>query len=230
MKTYNTIIKNLIFLSSDVVEVTFKIEDNQKMDFTPGQFILVDVSVEENIKRAYSVLEYNRETNEIKIAVKKVENGKATTIIFNDFNIGQNVKITGALGNELIVDSFDDDIILVATGIGITPILCILNYLVNSNFKRNIKFLYGARTLDELFYKSDIEDVISKNDNIEFIPVLSRENVEGIKNGYVTDVIKSLDLKDKKIYMCSSRSVASSFKNTLIELCFNLDNFNCESA
>lgn len=229
MNAYNSVITNMTFLSKDVVEITFKIENGQ-MDFTPGQFILVEVSTQPSVMRAYSVLDYNLGTNEIKIAVKKVENGEATTIIFNDFKVGMNIKLMGAMGNELIVNKSDEELVLVATGIGITPILCILNDLIASNYKGKVDFLYGARTLDELFYSSEIEEIAKNHENIKFIPVLSREKCDGVKFGYVTDIIKNMSLENKSIYMCSSKTVATSFKNTLIDLKFDINKFKCESA
>ena len=230
MNFYNTEIVGLKLLGKDVVEITFKLEDGQKMDFTPGQFILVEVSQNPNIMRAYSVLEYNTDTNELKIGVKKVEGGQATTIIFDTFRVGMNVRVAGAMGNKLIVDKNDENIVLVATGIGITPILCILKDLVKSNYQRSIEFIYGARTLDELHYAEDVIEMSKLNKNISFIPVLSREVIDGMNKGYVTDIIKTIDLENKTIYMCSSNAVAKSFKEALVELNFNIDRFKCESA
>lgn len=230
MNFYNTEISGLTLLGKDVVEITFKLEDGQKMDFTPGQFILVEVSQNPNIMRAYSVLEYNTYTNELKIAVKKVENGQATTIIFNSFRVGMKIRVAGAIGNKLIVDKSDKNIVLVATGIGITPILCMLKDLVKSNYEGNVHFIYGARTLEELYYSKEIIELSKSNKNISFVPVLSRGVVDGMEKGYVTDVIKNIDLADKTIYMCSSNIVAKSFKDTLLELGFNIDKFRCESA
>lgn len=230
MNFYNTVISGLKFLGKDVVEITFKLEDGQKMDFTPGQFILVEVSVQPNVMRAYSVLDYNLETNELKIGVKKVEGGQATTIIFDSFRVGMNIRVAGAMGNKLIVDKNDESIVLVATGIGITPILCVLKDLVKSNYEGKIDFIYGARTLDELHYSEEIVELSKSNENISFIPVLSREIVDGMEKGYVTDIIKGMDLSNKTIYMCSSNTVAKSFKDTLVELGFDIDKFKCESA
>ncbi|MBQ8999227.1 MAG: hypothetical protein IJ086_11150 [Clostridium sp.] len=231
MNFYNTVISGLRFLTEDVVEIAFKLSDGQKIDFTPGQFILVEVSQNPNVMRAYSVLDYNVEKNELKIGVKKVENGQATTIMFDTFRVGMNIRIAGAMGNKLIVDkTANEDILLVATGIGITPMLCVLNDLVESGYKGKIDFLYGARTLSELHYIEDLSEISKNNDNVMIIPVLSRDNIDGVIKGYVTDVVKSMNLENKTIYMCSSNAVAKSFKETLMGLDFEMSKFKCESA
>lgn len=229
-RDFKSVISNMVFLSNDVVEITFKITEEDRMCFTPGQFILVKISNSPMIMRAYSVLKYNLDTNEISIAVKRVKGGQGTSIIFNDFKVGMDIDLMGPMGNDLIVDKNNDDILLVATGIGITPIMCILEDLISSNYSGEITFLYGARTSSELFYNEDIDKLTSSNNNIKFIPVLSRENAEGAYKGYVTDVIKDIDLNNKHIYMCCSRSVATSFKEALTNKNFDLVNFHCESA
>ena len=228
MNSYSGEISAFKFLAEDVVEITFKLIVG-KMDFTPGQFIIVEVSKEPSITRAYSVVEYNLETNEIKIGVKKVQNGQATTIIFNDFKVGMNIQITGPMGGELIVDKSAKELLLAATGIGITPMICILNDLVATNYNGKIDFLYGARTKNDLVYSDEIIELASKNPNINFIPVLSREALEGFKKGRITDFIKDIDLSNKTIYMCGSEAVVTSFKEKLIELGFDMSKFKSES-
>ena len=227
---FETAISNIKYLSSDVMEITFKIMSHERMSFIPGQFILVKISNSPMIMRPYSVLNYNTSTNEVSIAVKKVEGGEGTKIIFDTFKLGLEVEIMGAMGESLIVDKKEADLLLVATGIGITPIMCILKDLHNSNYSGNITFMYGARTKSELFYLDEIEKIISENKNIKFNSVLSREAVEGSYKGYVTDLVKDMNLEGKHIYMCSSRAVASSFKEVLEMKKFNLSKFSCESA
>ena len=102
-----------------------------------------------------------------------------------------------------------------ATGIGITPILCILKDLVNSNYDGKVTFIYGARTQSELFYLNDIKNVEKENENVELISVLSREKLDGSYTGYVTDIIKEMDLNNKHICMCCLRAVASWFRKVI---------------
>ena len=58
----------------------------------------------------------------------------------------------------------------------------------------------------------------------------AREKLDGSYTGYVTDIIKEMDLNNKHIYMCCSRPVASSFKEALELKGFNLSKFSFESV
>lgn len=217
--TYKAIITEIKEVHKEVLEITLKLPEEYP-NIIPGQFIVINIA--EGIKRAYSILDFDNDT--IKLLTKKVEGGKGTSIIFSEYKEGMIIDITKPTGKKLIVDK-SSNITLVATGIGIVPIYCILKDLAASN--HNVELIYGSRYLDDLYYNDKILEVI-KDTNIKYTQVLSREYIEGIHKGYVTDVIRCRDLSDRKIYMCSSKQVAESFKSVLDELGFDINNFKHE--
>lgn len=225
-----TKIDKIEYLADDVIEITFKIL-NKKLDFKAGQYIEVEISKEPLVIRAYSVLRYKEEINKLSIAVKKVPNGQGTTIMFNDFKIGMDINISEPKGEELVVDKNEKELLLVATGIGVTPIFCIINDLIKSNYKGQATFVYGVRQEKELFYFHELKSLINKhNSNINIIPVISnQDDYKGYK-GYVTDIIKNINMHKMKIYLCGSRVVENSLKELLHSKKFNLKNFFSESA
>lgn len=225
-----TVIDRIEYLSDDVVELTFKII-NKKIDFNAGQYIDLEISKNPSVIRSYSVLRYDSETNKLSIAVKRVANGQGTSIIFNDFKVGMEIFISEPKGEALVVDKNKNDILLVATGIGVTPIFCIINDLIKSNYKGKATFVYGAREEKELFYFNELKGLINKNGiNIDLIPVVSnQEDYRGHK-GYVTDIIKNFNLQNTKVYLCGSKIVEKALKDLLIAKNFNVKNFFSESA
>lgn len=225
-----TTIANLEYLAEDVIEITFKLENN-KFNFIAGQYIEVEISKEPLIIRAYSVLRYNEDTNEVSIAVKKVPNGAGTTIMFNDFKVGMNINISEPKGGDLIVDKNKEDLLLVATGIGVTPMFCIINDLVKSNYKGKATFVYGVRQEKELFYFNELKNLVNNhNINLDIIPIVSNQEDYSGHKGYVTDIIRNINLQSKNIYLCGSKIVENSLKELLSEKKFNLKNFFSESA
>ena len=225
-----TIIDKIEYLADDVIEITFKIL-GEKLDFKAGQYIEVEISKEPLIVRAYSVLRYDRDNNKLSIAVKRVPNGKGTTIMFNDFKVGMDINISKPQGEELIVDKNKDNLLLVATGIGVTPIFCIINDLVKSNYKGKATFVYGVRREKELYYFNELKSLVSKNNvSIDIIPVISNQDDYSGHKGYVTDIIKHINIHSMKIYLCGSKVVENSLKELLHSKKFNLKNFFSESA
>ena len=225
-----TTIVDIKYPADDIMEITFKI-NGKRIYFTPGQFIDVEISKEENVIRAYSVLRYNIDKNEISIAVKKVPNGIGTTIMFNSFRVGMSINISSAKGKDLIIDKNSEELLLVATGIGVTPIYCILEDLIKSNFKGKATFVYGIRHEKELYYFNELKKILANRHlNIDMIPVVSDQDSYHGHKGYVTDIIKDMNLNAKKIYLCSSKIVENALTELLVKKNFDLKQFFCESA
>lgn len=66
--------------------------------------------------------------------------------------------------------------------------------------------------------------------NINIIPVISNQDNYNGHKGYVTDIIKNINLHRKNIYLCGSKVVENSLKELLDSKKFNLKNFFSESA
>jgi NAD(P)H-flavin reductase len=117
-------------LADDTKEYTFKFDDPAKVDYQAGQFILVKIEDNPEMYRAYSISSYNEDSNRLSVTIKKMEDGYGTTIIFEEFAKGDQIKLKGPMGDELVVDKTADEVLLVAGGIGVTPFVPIARDLI----------------------------------------------------------------------------------------------------
>ncbi|MFV0517835.1 MAG: 4Fe-4S binding protein [Aminipila sp.] len=226
---FNATIKEIRYLEKEVMEIVFDL-GQKTMNYKAGQFVLVQIQSNPIMMRAYTVSGYNTLENELRITVKKVKNGYGTDIIFDTFKVGQRVNLEGPMGEELIVDKSAKNILLVAAGIGITPFIPILEELKAFGYEGEVKLVYGARHRRDLHYCQEIKEIIEDRENMQFIPVVSRDKDFNGEKGYVTDVISKLSLHDTKIYMCAAKNVAKSLEGLLDEQNFNKEDFFVETA
>ena len=49
-------------------------------------------------------------------------------------------------------------VVLIAGGVGITPLMAILRYLTDRNWKGDIHFLYCAKTPRDIIFRQELED------------------------------------------------------------------------
>jgi ferredoxin-NADP reductase/ferredoxin len=227
---HSAVIQEMTALTSDVMEIVFKIE-TPDFEFTPGQFILVRIKDNPKINRAYTISKYNRDKGMLRVTVKKAPNGYGTDIVFNSFKVGDEVLLEGSMGHELIVDKSAENILLVAGGIGVTPFIPILEDLTgDADFKGNVHFIYGVNKETELIYRNDIEGLVKDLPNFKFTPVVAfEENYQGEK-GFVTNVIEKLSLNDTKIYMCGPKPMVVNTEMLLDKMGFDKENLYVESA
>lgn len=208
------IITDIIELNADIREYVFKLLNPSTISFKAGQFILLKIQDNPVMYRAYSISYYHKGI--LKIIVKKVPKGYGTNIIFNKFQIGDEVFLRGPMGHAMIIKNPSaKKLLFVAGGIGITPFLPMTEEALEKE-AREIKLIHGVNNKNELIYNSYFNELMKNHSNFEYIPVVSNDKAWTGQKGLVTDVMSKLDLKEYKIYMCGSPA--------MIEACLNLLN------
>ncbi|UMZ74455.1 FAD-binding oxidoreductase [Natranaerofaba carboxydovora] len=209
-------------LTEDIKEYNIKLNKPEKMNLVPGQFVIIKIDANEELYRAYSVSSINEKGDEISLTIKKLEDGYGTNIIFNKFREGDEVELKGPMGKELMIDQKAAKLLFVANGIGITPFAAasktLLEYKDKYNFDGEITLLYGARYEKDLIYDDLFTELDSKHYNFNYHRTLSREDKENIPNGYVTEILKEIDIAPNTVvYICGTKAMADDVTKILEE-------------
>jgi propane monooxygenase reductase subunit len=85
---------------------------------------------------------------------------------------------------------------MVAGGSGMAPILSLLRSLAGEGTERPVRFFYGARSQEDLFYVDLIQELGSRLSDFEFVPVI------GFVHEPACACIEAGELSDPEIYMC----------------------------
>lgn len=197
------VIKRVRQLGSDVNEYTFRFTDTEKVEYRPGQFILVKIQEKPVMYRAYSISSFSDDGAELSITVKKIPGGYGTNIIFDTFKEGDPVELDGPMGSELVLSEKSDRILFVAGGIGITPFVQMTRDAVEkSGCGKDVKLIYGVNHSGEFIYDDHFTSLKSSCEKFEYIKVVASDSSWKGKKGFVTDAMKDMDLKGYKVYMC----------------------------
>lgn len=106
-------------LTDQISSFTFIAVDGAFEDCDAGAH--VDVHLPDGLVRSYSLIAWDEIGAWIRIAVKKEDDGRGGSLAVHDLRIGQELHITGPRNNFPLVTE-REPIVLIAGGIGITPI------------------------------------------------------------------------------------------------------------
>ena len=214
--------------ANDIREYTFTYSADAGVSPIPGQFILVKIQEQPEIYRAYSISAIGPGT-QLRVAIKRVPGGYGTGIIFDKFATGMQVELEGPMGHELLVDDAADDVLLVAGGIGITPFIPILQDLKAKG--RRVTLVYGANTENDLAFHETLRSLATAGSGISYLPVLARpqDDYAGHR-GFVTDVIRDLNVDDSHVYMCGPQGMVKAVASLLDEKGVPSERIFAESA
>lgn len=184
-------------IDDDIYEITIK----GKFEGKPGQFYMLRAwDREPTLSRPISINNIHKD----KITFLYRATGRGTEIL-SKLNMGDEIKITGPLGNGFDVEKIDGKIAIVAGGIGIAPMRYLINKLGNCKIDLHVGFKNRSKT---------VENVEKKVDNI----ILSTEKGDFGHKGYVTDLLRVEDydaiiccgpeiMMKKVIIMCKEKNV-----------------------
>ncbi len=229
-KEFSSTIKSITEVNETINEYIFKF-DNEDVKYKPGQFILVKIQSNPEMYRAYSISKFDEVNKTITVDVKKMEDGYGTGIIFNNFKKGNKVTLQGPMGHELLIDEKAKEVVLVAGGIGITPFRAIVKDLVEKdNNLEKFTLVYGANYENEFMFDEEFKKYAEASDKFNYVKVVAfDEDYEGEK-GFVTDVLKNMDLNKNKIYMCGPPPMTNAAEKMLIDMNIPITDIAYESA
>lgn len=131
---------------------------------------------------------------------------------------GTPVVIDGPYGTFTKKAALRRKILLIAGGIGITPIRSLLEQMVSEG--RDIVLLYSNKSKDDIVFKKEI-DALAKRYTFRVYNVLSREKHSDFLYGRIDDeMIKRFvkDVGEREIYICGPVPMMEAVKRDLIGL------------
>jgi Na+-transporting NADH:ubiquinone oxidoreductase subunit F len=213
----------------------FTIEDDYKGDWDRYDMWRYKSVVKEDVVRAYSMANYPEEKGivmlNVRIASPPPDNddippGQMSSYIF-DLKEGDKVTISGPFG-EFFAKDTDKEMVFIGGGAGMAPMRShIFDQLGRLKSNRKMTFWYGARSLREMFYTEDFDQLAAENDNFTWNVALSdplpEDNWEGY-TGFIHTVLYDNYLKDHpapedcEFYICGPPMMNSAVINMLEDL------------
>lgn len=225
-----SVITEINDLADEVKEYVFSFQSPKKVDYQSGQFILIKIEDEPLAYRAYSISSYNEDSTGLSVIIKRVDKGYGTDIIFNTFKVGDTITLEGPMGNDLVLDKSAEKVLFIGNGIGITPFIALSkDVLLNYPSAKEVTLLDGQRYEKEFLYSDYFKSLAEEYDHFKYVPMVSREDVDSIRRGYVTAVLKEMDLEGYTVYMCGSTNMITDSYNILLSKGVKKENIYYES-
>mgnify|MGYP001461204741 FL=1 len=197
----------------------FDIEEKFRGDWERFGFFDLESKVDEPVMRAYSMANYPEEKGIVKFNIriatpppgsKDIPPGIMSSYVFS-LKPGDTITVYGPFG-EFFAKDTDAEMVFIGGGAGMAPMRShIFDQLRRIKTDRKITFWYGARSLREMFYHEEYDQLQEENENFEWHVALSdpqpEDNWEG-PTGFIHNVLYDMYLKDHpapedcEYYMC----------------------------
>ncbi len=223
---------------------SFYLEPNDRRSIPPfraGQFLTFAVPVPgqaEPVVRCYSLSNGPDAQGHYRVTVKKIaapENapqgtppGQSSTYFHNHMQPGALVDVFAPTGSFCLDEASDKPVVLIAGGVGITPLVSMLQRLIATGSTREIWLIYGVRNKSEHAMYEYLQKVARETYNIRMIVVYSqptntcRHTVDYHIRGHINEQLLHpiLEARDCDIYLCGPapmmKSLTGAFRNMAV--------------
>ncbi len=164
---HNLKISKLAKETEDCVTIYFDVPDDLKDTFihNAGQYLTIKTEINgEDVRRAYSICTCttDRRTG---VSVKQVKNGLMSTYLNQQIKIGDELEVMTPDGKFVLNTDplLERDHYFIAAGSGITPIMSMIQSVLEEEPKSSCHLLYGNRHEDSIIFKNKLETMVSSH-------------------------------------------------------------------
>lgn len=165
-------------LTADMAEFTFRGE--APADFRPGQFAMLGLPGVEGA-RAYSMCNLANDEGLWRFIIKRVPGGRGTGVLFDALQPGDAVRIDGPFGNSYLRTGNGRDIVCIAGGSGISPVLSILRGIAATPGLdgRRVLLFHGGRGPADMCVGAMLEAEPALRDRVVLHAAISDDSAPG---------------------------------------------------
>lgn len=213
----------------DCISVAFEIPAAVKTEFSfeHGQNITIRKTIDgEELRRSYSICTSPFE-NELRIAIKKVEDGKFSTFANDVLKVNDELEVLPPTGkfNTKLDKGNEKQYLAFAAGSGITPVISIIKTTLQAEPKSSFTLVFGNRGRNSIIFFEELEGLKNKFLNrFNFINILSREKTDApinsgrINSQKLNDLGKLINYKSADdIFICGPEEMIFCVKDFLEE-------------
>ncbi|HIH8097065.1 TPA: globin domain-containing protein [Staphylococcus aureus] len=219
-------ITNIKQESEDIKSFTVETEEYDFSEFTPGQYITVDVSSDKlpyRAKRHYSIVsgEKNHLTFGVKRDVTTEHEGEVSTILHDEIKEGDMINLAAPVGGFVLENTTEPQLFL-GSGIGVTPLVAM--YEAASAKVLDTQMVQVAENEQHLPFKDNFNSIASHHDNAKLYTHLKD------KQGYIGAEELQVFLANKpEIYICGGTKFLQSMIEALKSLNYDMDRVHYET-
>jgi ring-1,2-phenylacetyl-CoA epoxidase subunit PaaE len=227
----------------DAVSIAFEVPADLKQDYAykQGQNLTLKFTIKgEELRRSYSICSCPIDEMELRVAVKKVKDGRVSTFINDTVKVGDVIEVMIPMGNFYteMNASNKKNYVLFAGGSGITPMLSILKTVLKAEPLSTISLFYANNDEFSIIFKKQIDELVVSNSTrlkvhhiLNLSPVSHPEALTGImtKEKSVLLIKHYVDFSlDNEFFICGPGPMMENVSFALKELKANEDRVHVE--
>jgi ferredoxin-NADP reductase len=195
--------------------------DQEEFTFFPGQWIdlYIERLGEEPLIGGYTMVSSPTQRGVMELAIKREGGGQAAIYMHERARVGDSFFISGPGGQFYFKDGMAESLVLIAGGIGINPLMCIVRYIAAKGLAIPTILFYSARTSSDLLFHQDLRALEAESAWLRCRYTVTRPDQEpwaGRTGRINAEMLREAPPREKTLYyICGPRGMPSEIDSLL---------------
>lgn len=206
-------------LNAKVLQVLLEPVNPPRMfSYRPGQYLNATNPL--GVSRAYSIANDYVTDGWIELHISATSHGEFTRWLFGQASTGDELFLSGPLGDCFYdpIDDADSPLLLAGTGTGLAPLLGIVRAALRLGHQQPIHLYHGGRTPDQLYLGEALRQLEGQQGNFHYHPC-TLQAAPGHAQGRLEDVviqdIAKANVRSYRHYLCGSPAFVHGLRKKL---------------
>ena len=193
-------------------------------DHLPGQYLILNLDIAgQLVRRSYTIASSPTRSGYCELTIKREELGLVSRFMHDTLREGALVDITAPAGRFTFTGVEAEKIVMIAGGVGITPLMAKIRYLTDLAWPGPIHLIFSVKTERDIIFRNELDDLQRRFGNFKVTVTLTRESPGAwpgergrITSAFLTRVAP--DLSRCRVHLCGPTEMADPLVSMIREL------------
>ncbi len=141
----------------DAKTLCFRVQEDKQLAAKPGQFLTFHLNIDGNrVVRCYSICSSPFKKDYVEITPKRTKDGYVSVFLNERATPGLVITASGPSGKFYFDEKVHSEIVLIAAGSGITPMIAMLRYIEERTLDVPVTLIYCVRNSQDIIFQREL--------------------------------------------------------------------------
>jgi ferredoxin-NADP reductase/DMSO/TMAO reductase YedYZ heme-binding membrane subunit len=193
-------------------------------DFLPGQYLNLTLVIEgRTVRRSYTIASPPSRVGYCELTIKREGRGLASRHLHDAVRAGCLLDVHAPAGRFTFTGAEAESIVLIAGGVGITPLMAKVRYLTDLSWPGDIDLVFSVRTARDIIFRDELEALGHRHPNLHVTVTLTRDDGTGWtgERGRISGAMLDRavpDIAARRVHICGPTEMTEPTRQMLRDL------------
>jgi ferredoxin-NADP reductase len=192
--------------------------------FRAGQFLNLTLEIDgRRVSRSYTIASPPTREGYVELTVKREDQGHVSRFLHERLMTGHTVTVSAPAGRFTFDSASHNTVLLIAGGVGITPVMSILRDLTDRCWPGTIDLVFSVRTAADVIFADELRYLAARHPNLRVHVTITRgapTDWPGLRERITGELLKRLvpDVASRPAFVCGPDLMAAAVREELLAL------------